>query len=434
MSVSAQATPRLPSLHPAADLVFSGFGQCLQLELREIQKLGVETLIPDFMEKTLDDLINETILTLKENHKSALMDIDDNIVIVGDLHGNITDLIRILLANGLPPACRYLFLGDFVDRGPFSIQVISLILSLLVLYPHHVFLIRGNHEIREVNKVYGFKEEIEKAYESEDLWEHFNTCFDYFPIAAIVQGKYFCVHGGITKGLSVSAIRSIELPVTKLNNMLSDLLWSDPNPNIESYMMNPRGTGCEFGYLAALAFLKQNNLDYIVRGHQCIKEGVQVKESMNTITVFSSSRYHKDSRPNVCGFMIIKDNNEFDKFSFPDIELLSRENASFFKVMPDSNLQHSNTPYTKTNSHSMISLNSQQAHLFSFSTTNTRKILQNPTFAAGLGTQRGSVIRRPSMPRLSIPNVPGANTNSVRAVSKINIAKITAVQIQTPAD
>ena len=215
--------------------------------------------------------------------------------------------------------------------------------------------------------------------------------------------------------------------------MLSDLLWSDPNEKIESYMINPRGTGCEFGYLASLAFLKQNNLDYIVRGHQCIKEGVQVKENMNVITVFSSSRYHKDARPNVCGFMVVKDNGEFDKFSFPDMELLDRENANFFKVLPDSNLSHPNAPYPKTNSHSMISLSSQQAHLFSFSSTNTRKILQSPTFGAGLGQQRGSIIRRPSMPRLSVPNVQGG-VQSVRAVSKINIAKITAMQIPTPAD
>ena len=430
MSASVQPSPRLPSLHPAADLVYSGFGQLLQLELRDIEKLGTETLIPNFILKTLDDLINEAISTFRENYKSALMEVDQDVVIIGDLHGNLTDLMRLLLANGLPPQTSYLFLGDFVDRGDFSIEVISLILALLVLFPHNIFIIRGNHELREINRTYGFHDEIEKQYGEEDLWEHINSCIEYIPIAAVVKEKYYCVHGGITKNLSVSALKSIELPLTKLNNMLTDLLWSDPNEAIESYTSNPRGTGIEFGFLASLAFLKQNNLDWIVRGHQCIKEGVNIKNKMNVITVFSSSRYQKDARPNVCGFLIIKENNGFEKFSFPDIPILDRENANFFKVMPDSNLQSPDMQQS-LNRRSMISLTSKTAQAFSFSTTNTRKILQQPVFGQNTMSRRGSIIRLPSKAKISIPNVQGG-LQSVRAVSRINAAKIAAVQVPVP--
>ena len=434
MAVSAQQTPRLPPLNPAAELVFSGFSQIFQLELRDILKLGVETLIPDFIQSTLDDLINEAINVLREHHKTALIEINQGAIVVGDIHGNLTDLVRILLANGLPPVARYLFLGDFVDRGPFSIEVISLILALKVLYPECIYIIRGNHEVRDVNRIYGFHDEIEKQYETEDLWEHFNTCFEYFPIAAILKQKYFCVHGGIAKGVTIQSLKNIELPITKISGMISDLLWSDPNESIEAYSTNPRGTGCEFGFMASLAFLKQSNLDFIVRGHQCIKEGVNVKSSMNVITVFSSSRYHKDARPNVCGFMLVKEDGDFDKFSFPDIEILVRENANFFKVLPDTKFERASpAPYQRANSHSMISLTSQQAHTLSFSMVNTRKILQAPTFAPGGIASRGSVIRRPSMPKLSIPNVQGG-LQSVRAVSKINVAKITALQVPAPAE
>ena len=114
----------------------------------------------------LDDLINEAINVLREHHKTALIEINQGAIVVGDIHGNLTDLVRILLANGLPPVARYLFLGDFVDRGPFSIEVISLILALKVLYPECIYIIRGNHEVRDVNRIYGFHDEIEKLRHS----------------------------------------------------------------------------------------------------------------------------------------------------------------------------------------------------------------------------------------------------------------------------
>ena len=362
--------------HPAASLVLSSFNQIFQLDIKDINKLGVETLIPHFLEITLLDLANEAISVFQSLPSSALVEVTGNIVVVGDIHGNLTDLVRILLVNGLPPQTKYLFLGDYVDRGSFSTECLALITSLFVLHPQFIFWIRGNHEISEVNRNYGFYEEIFTLYNSDTAWREFNRMFAYLPLAAVINNKFFCVHGGICKGLTMNMIKDAQLPLNRLSAMFTDILWSDPNEAIEGYNQNLRGKGCEYGVYATLSFLDSNDLNCIIRGHQCVKEGIKVLHLMNVVTVFSSSCYTNDPKnKNYCGYLVI-DFDNLNKKTLPIIKLIDRTNASTFTVQPQGLGENGEKlpELVRCKSKSMLPLNQQGGFLTSSrSSTNFRK-------------------------------------------------------------
>ncbi|XP_003366367.1 phosphoprotein phosphatase 1 [Trichinella spiralis] len=189
--------------------------------------------------------------------EGTLLEFDAPVSICGDIHGQYNDLLRLFGALGWPPEKRYLFLGDYVDRGDNSIEVISMLLLLKILNPHAVYLLRGNHETLAVNSVYGFLEEVRHRY-SRDLYIKFNHLFNFLPVAGLISGKIFCMHGGLSKDLETfDQIRSIERPVEiPLQGLLADLLWSDPDRNINGWEISSRNVGYVFGEDVILEFFK----------------------------------------------------------------------------------------------------------------------------------------------------------------------------------
>lgn len=214
--------------------------------------------------------------------------------IVGDVHGQYEDLLKIFLTGGFPPEVCYLFLGDYVDRGKRSVPCIFLLLLLKVLFPTRIYLLRGNHECESINRVYGFYDECKERY-SASVWKKFNMLFGFFPLAACISDKIFCIHGGLSPHFeSPEDINQIAKPVTVGGaGVVVDFLWSDPDADINGFAQNDRGISYSFGADVVSAFLRKNGLDLIVRAHQVVEDGYEFFANRQLVTVFSA--------PNYCG-------------------------------------------------------------------------------------------------------------------------------------
>lgn len=188
--------------------------------------------------------------------------------VCGDIHGQFYDLLRIFEFIGYPPNENFLFLGDYVDRGDQNIETMVLLLAYKIKYPENFFLLRGNHESEAINRIYGFFDECKRRY-SIKLWKKFGEVFKTLPIAALIDDKILCMHGGLSPDLtSIEQILDIKRPCeVPENGLLCDLLWSDPIQNQKGWGENERGVSYTFGVDILKAFLKSQDLDMICRAH-----------------------------------------------------------------------------------------------------------------------------------------------------------------------
>jgi serine/threonine-protein phosphatase PP1 catalytic subunit len=205
-------------------------------------------------------------------NQPILLELEAPIKICGDVHGQFYDLLRLFEYGGYPPEANYLFLGDYVDRGKQSLETICLLLAYKIKYPENFFLTRGNHECASINRIYGFYDECKRRY-SIKLWKVFTDCFNCLPVAALLDDKILCMHGGLSPELeSVDQIRKIIRPTdVPEQGLLCDLLWSDPDSNVNGWGQNDRGVSFTFSASIVDKFLKSNDLDLICRAHQVIK-------------------------------------------------------------------------------------------------------------------------------------------------------------------
>ncbi|KAM5456781.1 serine/threonine protein phosphatase Pzh1 [Microsporum canis] len=224
----------------------------------------------------------------------ALLELSAPVKIVGDVHGQYTDLIRLFEMCGFPPNSNYLFLGDYVDRGKQSLETILLLLCYKLKYPENFFLLRGNHECANVTRVYGFYDECKRRCNIK-IWKTFVDTFNCLPIAAIVAGKIFCVHGGLSPSLShMDDIRGIARPTDVPDyGLLNDLLWSDPADMEEDWEPNERGVSYCFGKKVIMEFLQRHDFDLVCRAHMVVEDGYEFFNDRILVTVFSA--------PNYCG-------------------------------------------------------------------------------------------------------------------------------------
>lgn len=234
--------------------------------------------------------------------ESNVQRVDAPVTICGDIHGQFYDLIELFKVGGECPYTNYLFLGDFVDRGYYSVETFLLLLALKVRYPDRITLIRGNHESRQITQVYGFYDECLKKYGSVNVWRYCTEIFDYLSLSAIIDDKVFCVHGGLSPAINtLDQIRAIdrkqEVPH---DGAMCDLMWSDPE-DIEGWGLSPRGAGYLFGADVVAKFNEINHIDLIARAHQLVMEGYKamfpLKNSKgqqavdSLVTVWSAPNY-----------------------------------------------------------------------------------------------------------------------------------------------
>jgi serine/threonine-protein phosphatase PP1 catalytic subunit len=215
--------------------------------------------------------VKNLIISCKEifSKQPILLELDGPINILGDIHGQYFDLLRMMQFGGLPPDTIYLLLGDYVVRGKQSIETICLLMAFKAKYPENFFLLRGNHESETINRLYGFYDECKRRY-SLRIWRMFTEMFNYMPVAALIADKIFCVHGGLSPDLRnldqiMKIVRPTEVPS---QGLLCDILWSDPCDEEKEWAENDRGVSFTFTSKTVEKFLSENELDLICRAHQ----------------------------------------------------------------------------------------------------------------------------------------------------------------------
>lgn len=223
-----------------------------------------------------------------------LLELAAPLKICGDVHGQYYDLLRLFATGGFPPASNYLFLGDYVDRGKQSIETICLLMCFKIKNPENFFLLRGNHECASINRMYGFFDECKRRY-SVKLWKVFSDCFNCLPVAAIIDDKIFCCHGGLSPDLdSMDQIRQLSRPTDVPDQgVLCDLLWADPSEEVVGWGENERGVSFTFGKDVLQRFLIKFGFDLMVRAHQVVEDGYEFFGQRQLVTIFSA--------PNYCG-------------------------------------------------------------------------------------------------------------------------------------
>ncbi|KAI0338315.1 Metallo-dependent phosphatase [Trametopsis cervina] len=245
-----------------------------------------------------------------------MLNLNGPITVCGDIHGQYYDLMKAFEIGGKFSETNYLFLGDYVDRGSFGIECLLYLYTLKLWYPAQLALLRGNHECRHLTGFFTFRRECMHKYSAE-VYEACVASFEALPVAALIDGKFFCVHGGISPDLNhltdLDRLNRFTEPAS--SGLLCDLLWADPihdygneQPSIE----NPQGVpmlpplfapntvrGCSFNftYAAVCKFLERNSLLGMFRGHEVQDLGYTMhrktptKKFPSIITVFSAPNY-----------------------------------------------------------------------------------------------------------------------------------------------
>ncbi|KAK6162825.1 hypothetical protein DH2020_002666 [Rehmannia glutinosa] len=283
------------------------------------------------------------VRALCEKAKEILMEesnvqpVKSPVTICGDIHGQFHDLAELFRIGGKCPDTNYLFMGDYVDRGYYSVETVTvmvvvhllwsfypaalpiyallppvsliapslsfsfgaasggwieLLVALKVRYPQRITILRGNHESRQITQVYGFYDECLRKYGNANVWKIFTDLFDYFPLTALVESEIFCLHGGLSPSVeTLDNIRNFDrVQEVPHEGPMCDLLWSDPDDRC-GWGISPRGAGYTFGQDISEQFNHTNNLKLIARAHQLVMEGYNWAHEQKVVTIFSAPNY-----------------------------------------------------------------------------------------------------------------------------------------------
>ena len=257
----------------------------------------------DLKEEEIKFLIDKSLSLIKE--EKMLIELEAPLRVCGDIHGQYYDLLRIFEHCGYPGEYNFLFLGDYVDRGKQSLETICLLLAYKIKFPNKVHLLRGNHESSVTNRIYGFYDECKRRYNVR-LWRNFTELFNFLPVAALIDEKILCMHGGLSPDLrNLNSISEITRPTDIPDSgLLCDLLWSDPDKETLEFDENDRGVSWVFGEKIVNEFNRKNDLDLIIRAHQVVDDGYEFFANRQLITIFSAPNYCGEF-DNSAGIMII---------------------------------------------------------------------------------------------------------------------------------
>lgn len=303
----------------------------------------------------------------------TLLELEAPIKICGDIHGQYSDLLRLFEYGGFPPESSYLFLGDYVDRGKQSIECITLLLCYKILYPDTFYILRGNHECSNINRIYGFYDECKRRYNIK-IWKVFCDVFNCLPICALIDEKILGMHGGLSPELYniEEQIINIERPCDIPDvGLLCDILWSDPSDTHHGWHDNDRGVSYTFGKDIVINFIEEHDLDLIVRAHQVVQDGYEFFAGRRLVTIFSAPNYCGEfdnaggmisiDEDLLCSFQILKPSSS---------KISSHKNPNHIKAISNHNDQQTppSSPPPPSSSSNHDSVHSEQDIHHSIST------------------------------------------------------------------
>ena len=261
--------------------------------IKKLKKARVGSICQELTlrEGECDYVIDKAYQILK--NEDSMLRITAPLYICGDIHGQYYDLLRVFDILDYPPKSKFLFLGDYVDRGKQSLECLLLLLCLKIKYPSKIFLLRGNHESEALNKIYGFYDECKRRV-SVKCFKKITNLFNILPITALIEDNILCMHGGLSKDLNnIEQLNKIARP-TEIpdEGLLCDLVWSDPSDELsENFGENERNISVTFSKNVVEEFTERNGLDLICRAHQVVEEGFQFFAGMKLITIFTAPNY-----------------------------------------------------------------------------------------------------------------------------------------------
>lgn len=264
---------------------------------------------PEYCNREVVDNLCSDVMEVFKAEESLLdvkVDPEQTLVIVGDVHGQFGDLIYHILTQQEPgrPDRKFLFMGDYVDRGPQGVETIMLLFALKCEFPNNVFILRGNHEEAQTSRFYGFLVEVRSKFSDATVWARFVEVFCHIPLSALCTvpdgRRFLCVHGGLSPQLAlvgVEGIRNISRSDYQVmldneeSSIVDGLLWSDPTDTVPNFWPNERGCGFLFGPVATKEFCEANKLQFLCRAHQMTMEGYTWTHENKCLTVFSAPNY-----------------------------------------------------------------------------------------------------------------------------------------------
>jgi len=258
-----------------------------------------------------EEIFKEEKLLLEFN----LDDSKSEIYVIGDIHGNLDTLLRLIEIIGNKNPEYVIFLGDIVDRGIEQLECLILILALKIRYPHKYYLLKGNHETLEMNQYYGFFQEFMSKFNDQKKFDGILTVYNALPFCALINKSILCLHGGIPEVIEILRKlrglkpKDIALVFKSIAKSLKQIMWNDPKSGLKGFSESFRGPGIKFFEEDVFdSFMKEYNLKYLIRSHEIFPEGYRWFFKKRLLSIFSSANYRGKFAPNPASYAIIKNN------------------------------------------------------------------------------------------------------------------------------
>ena len=296
------------------NLIENSFLYNLISKPQKISKLKFENISKII--RTVNNIFEEENLLLEFSIKEEI----EEVYVIGDIHGNIETLMKLIEIINTNNPKLVIFLGDIVDRGPKQLECLLIVLALKILFPLKYYLLKGNHETLEMNQYYGFFQDFVLRFNDPSKFSEILNIYNVIPICALINRMILCLHGGIPqdndilKQLEGKKCKDFSALIKSIKQGIFQIMWNDPKSGLHGFSESFRGSGIKFfGSDAFENFMEYNNLKYLIRAHECFPEGYRWFFNNRLLSIFSSANYRGIYSPNPASYVIIRNNEIIPK-------------------------------------------------------------------------------------------------------------------------